>query len=453
MFKSKNNILKQNKFKNRTLKGGEFLGSGSYGCVITPPLPCKSSKLSLNTFKTKNKSKKVTNKSHMSTYVSKIIKYGDEDSYNELNMSSKIKKLDPKQNFFITYESVCKIKKVPNNRNNTEQVKYRNHSLTKYDVINQTGSIKYSVLNNTDKNKPETKCLIDTRLNPMNIIMPFGGYDLFNLKYKINDMNKEFKKTHSEQSSLFIKTYNMVSKSFKEYFKHLVIGLYKLHKSRFVNCDIKVENIMANYNTKTKKIDIRFIDFGFSEHLTPEYCTHYSNIKNFGTTQLLSPEIFITNILYKYLYKNSKIINNRVINSKTINSKIINSINENVKEMYLSLNENDYVYKLYNKYKEKDIEYLPIIANLYNDILNQFNNNTVLNNYFGINNVNSLNGYLQKSDVYALGCSMYEYLVVDYKIIDVKKNMLLHNLLKNMIHPDPNKRFNILQCLKHKYFQ
>ena len=121
--------------------------------------------------------------------------------------------------------------------------------------------------------------------------------------------------------------------------------------------------------------------------------------------------------------------------------------------MYLSLNENDYVYKLYNKYKEKDIEYLPIIANLYNDILNQFNNNTVLNNYFGINNVNSLNGYLQKSDVYALGCSMYEYLVVDYKIIDVKKNMLLHNLLKNMIHPDPNKRFNILQCLKHKYFQ
>jgi serine/threonine protein kinase len=447
MYNSKKNILRKNILK-KTLKGGKFLGSGSYGCVITPPLPCKSSKLSLNTFKTTTKSKKSKNRNHMSKYVSKIIKYGDEDSYNELNMSSKIKKLDPKQKFFITYESVCKIKKVPDNRNNTEQVKYRNNSLTKYDVINHSGSIKYSVLNNTDKDKPETKCLIDTRLNPMNIIMPYGGYDLFNLKYKINDMNKEFKKTHSFQSNLFIKTYNMVLKNFKEYFKNLVLGLYKLHKSRFVNCDIKVENIMANYNTKTKNIEMRFIDFGFSEHLTHEYCTHYSNIKNFGTTQLLSPEIFITNILYKYIYKNSK-----MINSKTINSKIITSINENVKEMYVSLKENDYVYKLYNKYTEKNIEHLPIIATLYNDILNQFNNNKVLNHYFGINNVNSLNGYLQKSDVYALGCSMYEFLVVDYKLIDVKNDMQLHNLLKNMIHPDPNKRFNILQCLKHKYFQ
>ena len=54
--------------------------------------------------------------------------------------------------------------------------------------------------------------------------------------------------------------------------------------------------------------------------------------------------------------------------------------------------------------------------------------------------------------MYALGCTVYEFLTIEYKIIDVKKNIKLHHLLKKMIHPNPNKRFNILECLKHPYF-
>jgi serine/threonine protein kinase len=441
------NTLKKNKLKKNklSLKGGTYLGSGAYGCVITPPLPCKSSHLSKNSF---------INKKDKNRYVSKIIKYSDEDSKHELTISSKIKKIDPRQNYFITYESVCQIKKVPNNRKNTKHIEYKDNSLTKYNIINNDRLIKKTGYDN-DNRESKTKCLIDTRLNPINIIMPYGGYDLFDLKVNIYTMSKEYKLSHTQKSSEFITTYNMITRNFKACFKHLAIGLYKLHKAKIVNCDIKQENIMALYNTKTKKVDVKYIDFGFSEHLTPDYCKHYSNIKPFGTTVLLPPEILITEILFKTMYKSRQ-----PINIKQMTHNIKHSIHENVKEMLTSLKENEYVNYLYNTYDDatttpntKNIKQLPIIETLYNEIINHFNNKTILDAYFGINKVGLLNGYLQKADVYALGCTIYEFLTIDYKIIDVKHNIKLHHLLKKMIHPDPKKRFNILECLKHPYFK
>ena len=449
----KKNTLKKNTLKKTklSLKGGTYLGSGAYGCVITPPLPCKTSHLTKNSFidkKDKNK------------YVSKIIKYSDEDSKHELIISSKIKKIDPRQKHFITYESVCQIKKVPNNRKNTNHIEYKDKSLTKYVVINNDGNIKKTGYNN-NHNKPKNKCLIDTRLNPINIIMPYGGYDLFDLKSNIYNISKKYKLSRSQKSISFIQTYNMLTRNFKACFKYLAIGLYKLHKARIVNCDIKQENIMALYNTKTKKVDVKYIDFGFSEHLTQDYCKHYSNIKPFGTTILLPPDILIIEILYKTMYKST-----HPINIKHITNDIKNKINTNVKEMLTSLKENEYINDLYtyNKYKDTTLRDthththtqtqtpMPIVETLYNEIINHFNNKTILDAYFGTNKVGILNGYLQKADVYALGCTVYEFLTIEYKIIDVKKNIKLHHLLKKMIHPNPNKRFNILECLKHPYF-
>jgi hypothetical protein len=129
--------------KSKSLIGGKYLGSGTYGCVVTPPLPCNSSHLPKHTFKNRNNKTKVkhsnnrNNKNNRNNrkYVSKIIKQSNDDTYHEINISKLIKKIDPEQHYFITYESVCKIKKVPNNRKNTEHVEYRDHSLKKYDVI------------------------------------------------------------------------------------------------------------------------------------------------------------------------------------------------------------------------------------------------------------------------------------------------------------------------------
>ena len=116
------------------------------------------------------------------------------------------------------------------------------------------------------------------------------------------------------------------------------------------------------------------------------------------------------------------------------------------------------LYKPYKTYdiKGKMINNIPVIEEVYNNILYHFKNKTILDIYFGSNtkirNNNILDGYLQKADVYALGCSMYDFLLINSTIIDVKKNIKLHHLLKKMIHPDPKKRYNILDCLKHPYF-
>ena len=174
----------------------------------------------------------------------------------------------------------------------------------------------------------------------------------------------------------------------------------------------------------------------------------YKNIKLFGTTVLLSPDIFIADILNRYIKSG---------NIKKIKDKIVDNIDENVKEMYHDLKEYGYIkmlYKSYNTYitKDKTIKNIPIIEEVYNDILHHFKNKTILDAYFGTN-TNMLDGYLQKADVYALGCSIYDFLSIDSNVIDVKQNIKLHNLLKKMIHPDPKKRYNTLECLKHPYFK
>ena len=91
----------------------------------------------------------------------------------------------------------------------------------------------------------------------------------------------------------------MLYTNLKHYLKHLLYGIYKMHKNRIVNRDIKPENIMAKYNKESNNINIRFIDFGLSEELTNEYCTHYSNILANGTRDYIPLDIcIIYNIIY-----------------------------------------------------------------------------------------------------------------------------------------------------------
>lgn len=45
------------------------------------------------------------------------------------------------------------------------------------------------------------------------------------------------------------------------------------------------------------------------------------------------------------------------------------------------------------------------------------------------------------------------FLEVFSNFIDVKKDIKLHNLLKNMINLNPDKRYSVTDCLKHPYFK
>jgi serine/threonine protein kinase len=110
-----------------------------------------------------------------------------------------------------------------------------------------------------------------------------------------------------------------------------------------------------------------------------------------------------------------------------------------------------YVKKQLKELKINTTELYTVIPQLYAKIKKEFSNKTLLNNYFGIDN--NLNGYLQKSDVYSLGITLYEFLDSYTNIINIKNNLRLHDLLKRMLELNPENRYNALQCLNHPYFK
>jgi serine/threonine protein kinase len=425
--------MKKTMKKTKNLKGGKFLGQGSFGCVISPAITCDKNKHKYNSnsnskpnSKTNSKTKKISN-SQSEKYVSKIIISPDEEDKDEIIISNKLKNLDPKQKYFITFEDACRIKELPSNRSNTVKVKYRNNSLEKYVIDNKR---KYD----------KESCKIDLKLKPINIIMPYGGYDLTHI---LDKKRMELK---------LILTRKMLFKYFKECFKHLLIGIKKMHDSRIVNRDIKMENIMINYminkpnkpNTTVKtdktnrnesqNIKIRFIDFGLSSILTPSYCEKMSNIDIRGTPGAISPELFIAYNIY---------------DNKNY-SKIKEDININIKKVLDDFKNSKLTYNYDNT-----------ILELYKKIINEFKTKDILKTFFGTD-TNKYNGYLQKGDIFALGITMYDFIdYYNYKYKNSETNIQLNNelqnakladLLYNMVNINTYKRYNIIQCLQHSYF-
>jgi serine/threonine protein kinase len=388
----------KNKNKSRILNGGRFLGEGSFGCVVSPAIECG---------KTRKSTKK--NKQTKHNDISKIIIIPDEQVENEIEVSKILKKIDSNQKYFIHIQDNCKVKTVPKERSNLASVKFMNN--------------EFSTTRMLEKKKLDKKyCDIDLTRKPINLIMSNAGSEL----NKVLDIL--IKKTNSSTDKNIFKLGTTMFRDFKYCFRNLLEGLYKLHQNRIVNRDIKKENIMVDWNENKDQVNVRYIDFGLSEILTPKHCNDFRNIHMWGTYELLSPEIFVVGN-FKY-YKN--------YSREYILQRITKDIKKYVGQMFYDLRLN------FDNINE-------IITNLFNDTEARYKNKTLLDKYFGTPE-DKFNGYLQKADVYALGISFYEILTFFTDKINLKKDIKLHNLLKNMMELNPDKRFNIIQCLQHPYF-
>jgi serine/threonine protein kinase len=404
-------LKKNNIEQSQSQYGGKFIGKGSYGCVIKPFISCNNTKHSSRSHRSSRRQRSSSrrhssnNNNTNSDDVSKILLNPDEDLKEEIKISKLINNLDPDNKYFITFKNVCNIKSIPDNRTNIVSVKYKDESLSSWHDI--------------DKKKKDKKyCPVDLRLKPINLIMPFGGYDLLKILEKKKDMNMKL-------------ILNKIIYNLKDNFKNMLIGLYKLHQNHVVIRDIKLENILANYNKDQNKVELRFIDFGLASHLNTNFTSDIDNIFLNGTFPYISPEQFITfNINQYYNYKSDSYILN----------KIMEDINENT-------------YVILSELKEYEIkkQLSKVVYELFEKIKLEFKNNSILVNYFGIGD-NWTNGYLQKGDIYGLGLTIFEFLDIAVGVSRIRKNVKLYDLLKKMIELDPNKRYNVIQCLKHPYF-
>lgn len=377
---------KQNDNRSYVMNGGKFVDEGGFGCVVSPALPCSK--------KDKNLDK----------LVSKITM---ENINNEVKIATILHKLDPNKKYYITSKKYCYINEIPDDRTDIVKVHFTDDDFSKYEI--ESGQSK----------KDKKACAVELGLRPINMILDYGGYSLSS----IMKVNRKSKGTRAIMHQLFID-------NLQQNIKHLILGIVKMHNNRLVNRDIKQRNIMMLWNKENNSTLLRYIDFGLSEHLTPEFCQHINNINRNGTSIYISPEIYISYILRKY--------SNR--SEHYINKKIINEIHSHVRKAFTKIHEKSILATL-DKSISLLIEKIRIL----------FDTNKILPIYFG-SEKNKFNGYIQKCDVYALGYAIFETLYV-YSDIDVKKNDKLYDLLSHMIAIDPDQRYNAVQCLSHPYFQ
>ena len=338
--------------------------------------------------------------------VSKITR---EDISNELKISSILHKLDPKKKYYLTYIKYCYINKIPSGRDDIVSGHYIDDEFKHFEIdTKQIHEIK-----------AKKTCKLDLTLNPINIMMEYGGYSLSS----IMSANRKGKGTRAIMHEMFVANLRM-------HLKHLILGIVSMHNNRIVNRDIKPKNIMINWNKETNKYLVRYIDFGLSNFLTTEFCQHISNINRDGTHRYVSPEIHIAYIIRKYADSSEYYIL----------KKIKHEIYDNVRKALLKINEKELLGNL-------DANILA----LYKKIKTLYNKKKILPIYFGTDK-NKFNGYVQKSDVYALGYSIFETLYY-YSEIDVRQNLELYDLLIHMITLDPDKRYNAVRCLSHPYLQ
>lgn len=392
-------------------KGGKYMGSGTFGCVVAPNIKCSNKAI----FKgVSNENKDLISK--LSTY-----KYYDSDNletvYDEIEIGKKIFKLDKECRYLCPIIHHCRIKDL-NDVNTRDDIKMKN-----IDDMNEI-DLEYK------KEGYEKKCLfnINEEYIAINLISFNAGMDLH-----------DFLKGAFDKEMLVFKTH------FKVIIKDLLTGLKILHHNNITHKDIKLNNICITFKNNLPLV--KYIDFGLSEDINELEHT-LSNVINSGTPAYMAPDFIMLIEMKKNNFK--KLVLNKKNHINIIN-KLYNSIKSNLstftnKGLNKSFLKGNLDTPQINYYiNEKDINNYFInkkeITELFIFLLNIYKNDELLNYYF-----RPINGMNNKFDIFSLGLILFEL-----KKKNNIKDILLVNLLKNMLEINSINRFSIDDCLSHIY--
>ena len=417
-----------------TMKGGKFIGVGSYGCVISPIIKCNNNQYNKNG---KNISKLVTYKSYDIDDL--------EDIYDEINTGKKIQSIDKNNKYLSPIISYCILQK--------NKIKKRND--IKYNIVDDEDALddelELLLSHKSHRKNGIQKCLININkyIIIINLTINYSGIDL--------TIIFRYKEKYKKELLIF-------KNSYKKTIKHMLGGLELLHKHHIVHKDIKLDNLCLSINNNI--VIIKYIDFGLSHNL--KYIDKTLNNINYSGTPCYSPPDYV--ILTDLIRSN---FNNITLNKRThykIIKKLFNSIksnfstftNKGLNKSYLSGNIFRYTTEknlksskslssssdtsLFSQLNIKKNNYfisLNDINNLFYFLLNLYNKDELLNYYF-----NNKNGLLSKVDIFSTGLVIFE--ISSY--LDIN-NILLVNLIKNMIELNSINRYNIDDCIKHIFFQ
>lgn len=368
--------------------GGKKLGQGASGCVLTPPVPCNESK-------------------QTSKNISKIIELNGEnrleDIENEINISDKLRSIDKHGYHFAIIKTYCKLRK----------------NIIRKDII---------YIDDKKKSKYKDKCTINKNRNYINLIQNNAGINLDNL-LNSNVLH------HAEK----IIIYNQ----FRGVIKHLFIGLKKMHKLHIIHGDIKPNNMAVL--KENNHVNILYFDYGLSIDMSDVDMNSYNHIGVFGTPGYIAPEKYVVSHILKFAkkYHISKLKEKE--NALTLIRKINNIIENNEIDIHsIDIKINKSVLGISKSIgdDEHDIISNENIENIFYDIINDIKEERLIKSFY-----EPVNGFLYKEDVYALGMTIYQI----YDRFKIKHNPAFLNLVANMIEPEPKKRFNIIQCLKHPF--
>jgi serine/threonine protein kinase len=387
------------KINNRKLYnsqlGGALLGEGGFGCVISPPLRCKTTfhkfPYSIDT-----------------NYISKIVEYdeSDESVWDELTIGKKLIKIDPFQKYFSPILDGCFL-----------------HKQKSRDLLYSKSSTNNSS-DLSNSSKKEDKCNVYMDTHYLNLISKNAGITI---------------EDTFETKDLYLKNY--ITKNYIHIMHHYCKALKLLKENNVLHCDIKTNNVMINYNKSRDTAGLTVIDFGLSSNVNNKGIETNNDILIFcaNGTQIYKP--IETTILYEVLYLMKK--NPKTYMHKIALKKILETFKDNKKYYTKVLDFNRFGIK--NKRKNKSSNpslygETEDILKVYNNIMEKYNNRTLTKTFLN-------DKAIFKWDVFSLGILFAELFLI-FNIKDDKAETLINN----MVHPFYWERYDIDECLKDSLF-